>query len=91
MKPVHGLPDPRGSLLAGVPSRAISEANKRGSGRKSRDKRGPYVKFSSSQRCETAKCADQHGAAETSRHFSRKLDVKSSIKKAYVEVNFRRV
>ena len=51
----------------------VHEAKKRRSGRKSRDKRGPYVKLSSSQRCEIAKYADQHGAVETARHFSRKL------------------
>ena len=31
------------------------------------------MKLSSSQRCEIAKYGDQHGAAETARHFSRKL------------------
>ena len=31
------------------------------------------MKLSSSQRCEIAKYADQYGAAETARHFSRKL------------------
>ena len=94
---VHGLPDPRGSLLASVPSRTIAKANRRGSGRKSRDKRGPYVKLSSPQRCEIAKYADQHGAAETARHFSRKLgkcvneSTMKSIKKAAVHSgNFRR-
>ena len=54
-------------------SRAIAEANKRGSGRKSRDKRGPYVKLSSSKRYEIMKYADQHSTAETAWHFSRKL------------------
>ena len=67
---------------------------------KSHDKRGPYVKLSSSQRCEIAKYADQHGAAETSRHFSRKLGkhvsestVKSICNNKGIEVavfNFRR-
>ena len=59
----------QGSLLASVPSRAFAEANKRGSRRKSRDKRGPYVNLTSSQYCEIVKYADQHGAAETARHF----------------------
>ena len=31
------------------------------------------MKLSSSQRCEIAKYADQHGVAETAQHFSRKL------------------
>ena len=32
------------------------------------------MKLSSSQCCEIAKYADQHGTAETARHFSRKLE-----------------
>ena len=52
------------------------------------------MKLSSSQRCEIVKYTDKHGAAETARHFSRKLGKRvsvstvRSIKKAYVEVNF---
>ena len=51
MKPVGGLPDPRGSLSSSIPSQAIAEANKEvqkatgsapGGG-----KRGPYKKYSS--------------------------------------------
>ena len=53
MKPVHGVPDPRGSLSASVPSRAIAEANK-GVRARQAGKRGPYVKLNSSQRCEIA-------------------------------------
>ena len=58
------------------------------------------MKLSSPQRCEIAKYADQHGAAETAQHFSRKLGkcvnestVKSrKIKKAVVHRgNFCRV
>ena len=51
------------------------------------------MKLSSSQRCEIAKYADQHAAAEIARHFSRKLgksvseSTMKSIKKAYVKVN----
>ena len=68
MKPVHGVPDPRGSLSASVPSRAIAKANKGVWEEVTRQagKRGPYVKLSSSQRCEIA---GQHGAVETARHF----------------------
>ena len=72
----YGLPDPWGSLLASVLPKLLP---KRTSG-------GPYVKLSSSQHCEIAKYADQHGAAE---HFSRKLgkhvseSTVKSIKKAF--------
>ena len=70
MKPgcPYGLPDPRGLLLASVPSRAIAETNKRGpGGSHATSEARTYVKLSSSQRCEIAKYADQHGAAETAR------------------------
>ena len=50
------------------------------------------MKLSSSQSCEIAKYADQHGAAETARYFTRKLGkhVSKSTVRAYVEVNFHR-
>ena len=47
------------------------------------------MKLSSSQRCEIVKYAvDQHGAAETARHFSRKLEKcvsESTMKSMHVE------
>ena len=93
MKPVHGLPDLRGSLSASVPSRAIAEANKRVQEEVTRQagKRGLYAKPSSSQHCEIAKYASQHGTAESARHFLKKLDKRVSestvklIKKVYIE------
>ena len=87
MKPVRA-PDPRGSLLASVPSRAIYCRSEQAGVRKEVTRQARYVKLSSSQRCEIAKYADQHGAAETARHFSRKLgkhmseSTAKSIKKA---------
>ena len=66
----YGLPDPRGSLLASI---ELSPKWTSGGPEESRDQRGLYVKLSSSQRCEIAKYADQHGATETAQHFSRKL------------------
>ena len=95
LKPVDGLPDPKGSLTAAMSSAAIAEANKEvqkairaASGT---SKRGPYFKMDSSLRCEIAKYAGYHGAAESARNFSRKLDrclsvsTVKSIKKSYVE------
>ena len=92
MKPIHRLPDPQGLLSANVPSRAIAEASKgvREEVMRQAGKQGLYMKQSSSQRCETAKYAGQHGTAETARHFSRKLkkhmseSTVKSIKKAYI-------
>ena len=80
MKPVGGLPDPRGSLSS-IPSQAIAEANKEvqkatgsapGGG-----KRGPYKKYSSALRVEIAKYACQHGAAATARHYNTRLALES--------------
>ena len=94
MKPIHGLPGPRGLLSASVPSRAIAKANKgvREEVMRQAGKQGPYVKLSSSWCCEIAKYAGQHGTAETARHFfeeERECVSEStvkSIKKAYIEV-----
>ena len=51
LKPLNGLPDPRGSLSSSIPSTAIEEANtqvqKVTGGAKNR-KRGPYKKYSPS-------------------------------------------
>ena len=55
LKPLNGLPDPRGSLSSSIPSTAIEEANtqvqKVTGGAKNR-KRGPYKKYSPSLRLE---------------------------------------
>ena len=54
-------------------------------------KRGPYKKFSSSERLQIGKYASQHGATSASRHFSDKLkkpvcrSTAKSLKKAYEE------
>ena len=95
LKPVDGLPDPKGSLTAAMSSAAIAEANKEVQkairAASSTSKRGPYFKMDSSLRCEIAKYAGYHGAAESAGHFSRKLDrclsvsTVKSIKKSYVE------
>ncbi len=72
MKPIDGLPDPRGLLSHCIPSQAIAEANNEvqkavagGS------KRGPYTKYSAAVRAEIGKYACQHGAAAAARHFTR--------------------
>ena len=95
MKPVGGLPDPRGSLSSAIPSQEIAAANKEvqkeSESAASGAKCGPYKKYSTALRLEIAKHASQHGAATTARYYSRKLEKKvsestvKSIKKAYVE------
>ena len=56
MKPVHRVPDTRGSLSASIPSRAIAKASKGVWEEVTRQagKRGLHVNLSSSQRCEIA-------------------------------------
>ena len=76
MKPVGGLPDPRGSLSSSIPTQAIAEANKevqKAVGTVDGGKRGPYKRYSSTLHAEIAKYACQHDAAATTRHYSKKL------------------
>ena len=67
MKPVGGLPDPRGSLSSAIPSQEIAAANKEvqkeSESAASGAKRGPYKKYSAALRLEIAKHASQRGAA----------------------------
>ena len=91
MKPVGGLPDPRGSLSSSIPAQVIAEANKEVQKVMDGSKRGPYKRYSSTLRAEIAKYACQHGAAAAARHYSRKLEktisesTVKSMKKVYVE------
>ncbi len=79
LKPLNGLPDPRGSLSSTNSSGAINEMNREverelaASGSQKKKKRGPYQKFSPSERAQIGKHAALHGATSASRHFSRKL------------------
>ena len=77
MKPVGGLPDPRGSLSSSIPTHAIAEVNKevqKAVGTADGGKCGPYRRYSSTLCAEIAKYACQHGAAATARHYSKKLE-----------------
>ena len=77
MKPVGGLPDPRGSLSSSIPAQVIAEANKevqKVTGSVDGSKCGPYKRYSSTLHAEIAKYACQHGAAAAARHYSRKLE-----------------
>ena len=71
------LPSPNGSLSAVVPPDAIKSMNKevekviKEPGTE-KQKRGPYMKFSSSQRALIAKRASEHGVTSSMRHFSKK-------------------
>ena len=53
MKPIDGLPDPRGSLSSCISSQAIAEANKEVQKAKAggTGKRGPYTKYSANSSC----------------------------------------
>jgi len=62
---------------ATLPTQAITEANKevqKTVGTADGGKRGPYKRYCSNLRAETAKCACQHGTTATARHYSRKLE-----------------
>ena len=93
-KPANGLPDPRGSLSTAISSDVLTEMNREVEeelGRQKSKKRGPYQKFSPSQRSLIGKYTSQHGPTAASRHFSRKLEksvsrsTAKSIKKDYDE------
>jgi len=66
MKPVGGLPDPRGSLSSSMPTEAIAETNKevqKTAGTMDGGKLGPYKQYSPTLLAEIANYACQHGAA----------------------------
>ena len=99
MKPSRGLPDPKASLSASSPSQAIAEANKEVEKAMQATKRGPYLQFNPSLRCEIIKYADHHGAtaaaAAAARHYLKKLEKRmceSTVKsiKVYVEELWKR-
>ena len=81
LKPVDGLPDPRGEMSARISSRissqVIAEANKEVqqaiNDTMIPKQRGSYMNYTPSQRAEIAKYAGQHGAAAAAQHFSNKL------------------
>jgi len=72
MKPVGGLPGPRGALSSSIPTQEITEANKevqKTVGTTDGGKRGHYKRYSSTLCAEIAKYACQHGAAATTRYY----------------------
>ena len=65
LKPVDGLPDPRGSLSSSIPTQAIAEANKevqKAILSEAGGKRGAYQQYSSTVRSDIGKYACQHGS-----------------------------
>uniref|UniRef100_A0A1X7V4M5 Uncharacterized protein n=1 Tax=Amphimedon queenslandica TaxID=400682 RepID=A0A1X7V4M5_AMPQE len=78
-RPIHNLPDPRGSLSTLIPCDVIREMNRaveeeeNDLGQNSKKRRGPYQKISASERAQIGKYAIQHGATSASKNFSRKL------------------
>ncbi len=92
LRPVDGLPDPRGSLSSSIPTQAITEVNKEVQKAicEARGRRGAYQKYSPTVHSDIGKHACQHGAAAAAFYFSRKLKKKVSesivklIKQAYL-------
>ena len=77
MRPVDGLPDPRGQLSLTLPSSSIVEANRlvqEVTKEAAKQKRGPYKTYSPTVRSEIGKYACQHGVASAARVFSRRLE-----------------
>ena len=96
LKPVDGLPDPKGPLTSYISAQAIAEANKEvqkptSHSSATKKKRGNYKKYTATQRSKIGKYSCQYGAAAAARHFSKKLGSEvsestvKSIKKAYLE------
>ena len=91
LKPVDGLPDPRGSITRVLPTSTVALANKEVQNVLAPKKRGPYKKYSPAQRLEIGKYCCENGAASAARHFSRKLgcvineSTIKSIRNAYLE------
>lgn len=80
LKPMNGVPDPKGPLSSSIPSYVIAEANTRvQEAEKSRKKRGPYRSYSPTLRLEIGKYSSQHGVAAASRYFTRKLKKSVSV------------
>ena len=71
MKPIDGLPDPRGLLSTSIPAQAIAEANngvEKATRNAAGGKRGLYKKYSSTLRSEIARYAYQHQPAAAAWH-----------------------
>ncbi len=70
MRPIGGLPDPRGSLSTTIPAQAIAkeiERWRRQLGQRLEANVVLYVKHSASQRSQIAKYACEYGAAAAAR------------------------
>ena len=86
-KPVKApLPSPNGPLSLSMPSRLIEAANKEvrqhqreeASATEKKTKRGPYKRYSPTERSQIGKYAVKHGTTAAKKKFSRKLGVKLS-------------
>ena len=78
MRPVDGLPDPRGQLSSTLSSSSIAETNRLVKEVMKEQKRGPYKTYSPSMRSEIGKYACEHGVASTARVFTRRLEKRVS-------------
>ena len=73
LRPIDGLPDPKGLLSSEVPSAAIAEANRhiQEATHEGKRKRGTYNSYSTINCSEIGKYACQHGVATAAQVFSR--------------------
>ena len=91
LKPINGLPDPKGSLSTTMSRASIASANQEVQKElNATKKRGQYKKYSPEERSAIGKYSTQHGAAATAKHSSKLWAVKisgtvKSIKKAYLD------
>ena len=92
LKPIDGLPDPRGSLSTTLFREAIAAANQEVQKElNATKKRGQYKKYTPAQRSAIGKYSCLHGAAAAAKHFSKLWGSKicdstvKSIKKAYLQ------
>ena len=77
MRPVGGLPDPRGQLSLTLPLSSIVEANRlvqEVTKETAKQKRGLYKTYSPTVRSEIGKYACQHGVVSAARVFSQRLE-----------------
>ena len=77
MRPIDGLPDPRGQLSLTLPSSSIVEANRLGqevTKEAAKQKRAPYKTYSPTVRSEIGKYTCQHGVVSAAQVFSQRLE-----------------
>ena len=76
LRPIDGLPDPKGPPSFKLPSAAIANANHhvQEAIHNGKQKRGSYNSYSPIMRSDTGKYACQHGVASAAQVFSKRLE-----------------